>query len=141
QTHRLGLSGHARLPARAPPAGGPYPIEVTSSVPGGLGLYRVSLSRYDIKLLTPLGGEVWKLGERRVVSWRSGAPDAPVDITLFRDGDLRVGGEPIALGTANDGSEGGIVTPPASAGAVVRVCVPEGNPATSASHRTAPITP
>ena len=131
QNDNFGISKDARLDSLVLPAGGPYTIEVTSSVPGGLGLYRVSLSRYDIKLLTPLGGEVWKLGERRVVSWRSGAPDAPVDITLFRDGDLRVGGEPIALGTANDGSEGWIVTPPASAGAVVRVCVPEGNLGTS----------
>jgi hypothetical protein len=127
QNDNFGISKDARLDSLTLPAGGPYTIEVTSAVPGGLGLYRVSLSRFDIKLLTPLGGELWKLGERRVVSWRSGAPEAPVDITLFRNGDLGVGGEPIALETANDGSEAWIVTPPASSGAVVRVCIPEGN--------------
>jgi len=108
-------------------AGGPYYIEVTSARPGGTGDYSVTLERYDIELLGPTGGETWKLGEQHTISWRSSAPSAAVDVTLFRTGDPRASAELVASGTANDGGHAWTVTGPPTATAVFQVCIPYGS--------------
>jgi hypothetical protein len=109
------------------PAGGPYAIEVTTAAPGAVGAYRVSLARFDVTLLAPGGGEVWRFGERRIVAWRSAARAVPVDVILYRNGQPGVGGEALFVGTPNDGNEPWIVTGPAASDAVVEVCIPYGN--------------
>jgi len=94
------------------PAGGPFTI-VVSSVGDGIGAYSLTLSSFDVDLLAPIGGETWKFGERRIVTWKSGAPSVPATVTLFRSG-VTGPAEVLFSATANDGLEAWRVTPPAS---------------------------
>lgn len=127
-------------------AGGPYTIEVTSTAPaatGALGPYTVVLSRYDVEVLTPTSGELWRFGERHLITWRSGAPEVPADIAVFRNGAT---GEPIAVALPNDGSEGWTATGPPTDAAVFQVCIPYGSRGTkicasSAAIRLEPCAP
>src|SRR5262249_26817714 len=91
-----GAGTDARLDSIDLPAGGPSRIEATAATAAGRGEYRVALSRFDIALLSPFGGESWFFGERRLLTWRSGAPAVPVDVTLFRT--TGAGGEGIVVG-------------------------------------------
>jgi hypothetical protein len=125
ENDNAGASTAARLDSIELPAGGPYTI-VASAVGGGAGPYRVTLSRFDVEVLAPAGGETWKFGERRTLTWKSGAPIVPATVTLFREG-LGRPGETLFAATTNDGTEGWDVTPPATGQAVLQVCIPNGS--------------
>jgi hypothetical protein len=133
-----GEAGAARLDSIELPAGGPFTI-VVSSVADGLGAYTLALSSFDVDLLAPIGGETWKFGERRFITWKSGAPTVPATITLFRAG-VSGPAEVLFGGTANDGLEAWRVVPPAAGLAVLRVCIPFGSPGTTVCDESEPFT-
>ena len=60
-----------------------------------------TLSRDNLALLAPNGGDVWRVGKKRTITWASaGDPGTSVTLELLRNGNLsRV----IAASTANDG--------------------------------------
>jgi hypothetical protein len=119
------------------PAGGPYTIELTSDAAAAVGAFALRLQLFDVTLITPSGGEPWKLGEYQLVTWRSGAPGVPADITIVRSGGGVI--EPIALATPNDGVEQWRVTAPAAEHAVIRVCIPYGSLGTQVCDESSPI--
>jgi hypothetical protein len=133
-----GPGGTARLDSIELPAGGPYTI-VASSVGDGIGPYSLTLSSFDVELLAPAGGETWKFGERRIITWKSGAPGVPATVTLFRSG-ITGPAEVLFGGTANDGFEAWRVTPPAAGLAVVQVCIPYGSLGTTVCDQSQPFT-
>jgi hypothetical protein len=132
-----GAGTDARLDSIDLPAGGPYRIEATSATATGRGEYHVALARFDVALLSPVGGESWFFGERRLLTWRSGAPSAPVDLTLFRT--TGAGGEGILTAGANDGVEPWVVTGPATSTAVFQACVPYGSRGTKICSLSGPV--
>lgn len=133
-----GTSGAARLDSIELPAGGPFTI-VVSSVGEGVGPYSVTLSSFDVELLAPIGGETWKFGERRLITWKSGAPNVPATITLLRSGSA--GAAEVLFGaTANDGLEAWQVTPPPAGLAVLQVCIPYGSLGTTVCDQSLPFT-
>lgn len=137
-TEQRGASGTARLDSIELPAGGPFTI-VASSVGEGVGPYAVTLSSFDVELLAPIGGETWKFGERRLITWKSGAPGVPATVTLLRNGSTG-GGEVLFSATANDGLEPWRVTPPAAGLAVLQVCIPYGSLGTTVCDESGPFT-
>ena len=54
-----------------------------------------------ITVSNPNGGESWKTGQTKNISWKSLNPGSPVDINLYKGGAFYLG---IAQGTTNDGS-------------------------------------
>lgn len=133
-----GAAGAARLDSIELPAGGPFTI-VVSSVNDGVGPYSLTLSSFDMELLAPVGGETWKFGERRIVTWKSAAPGVAATITLFRAGSTGPA-EVLFGGTANDGFEPWRVTPPAAGLAVLQVCIPYGSRGTTVCDQSLPFT-
>lgn len=118
---------------------GSYTIEVTSKTVGATGGFILRLQEFSVNLLSPAGGITWRLGEYQHVTWRSPAPGVTAEIRLIR-GDGGGDGEPIAIGTPNDGVELWRVTPPATQRAVIRICIPQGNRGTKVCDQSAPFT-
>jgi hypothetical protein len=135
---QAGVSGAARFDSIEIPFGGPFTI-VASSVGDAAGAYSLSLASFDVHLLAPVGGETWEFGERRIITWKSGAPKVPATVTLFRNG-AGGGAEVLFNGTTNDGVEPWRVTTPAAGLAVLQVCVPYGSRGTTVCDQSRPFT-
>ena len=136
QNDNAGATTDARIDSMELPTGA-YTVEVTSAT-AGLGAYAVTLSRFDVEILSPRGGDVWRFGERRLVSWRSGAPGVAADVTLRRTPGAPA--EAIALTTTNDGIEAWTVEGAPSSEALFQVCIPYGTRGVSICSVSGPVT-
>jgi len=74
----------------------------------------------SITLVTPVGGETWKVNSRPTIQWSSSNVSGNVSIEISRNG----GGSwtSITSSTANDGAHTWRVNKPATTSALIRVC-------------------
>jgi len=89
------------------------------STEGPLWHFTTQSSAPSITVTSPNGGENWKIGSTRTVTWQSSGVTGDVHIAISCDGGSSW--FDIITDTANDGSESWIVTVPATAQARARV--------------------
>lgn len=73
----------------------------------------------SITVLSPNGGELWRVGERRTISWSTNGVLGKVRIQISRNGGATW--KNIAAGTPNDGVHPWRVTKPVTGNALIRV--------------------
>lgn len=73
----------------------------------------------SIRVIAPNGGEAWPIGATRTITWTSSGVSGYVKLELSRDGGTTW--SVLASSTPNDGSQGWVVTAPATTRARFRV--------------------
>jgi hypothetical protein len=77
-------------------------------------------STASITVVSPNGGETWRVNQKKTIQWTSSAVSGNVNVGLSRDGGLSW--TTILANTANDGSQSWKVTGPGTTQARIRVC-------------------